>query len=210
MTLTKLSGLFMGVLFFAGVFVLPNAALAFSCSTVSRAQASDLSFGRSTGGFVEAIPFQITSGTCAMASILLNIKKVGTPDGTVTFNIYNDSAGSPGSVIFTSDTIAPASIATSYGDITANISGTLNTGTTYWLAALTSGTPSNTNFYQTAGTSASGTCDGTGNAKYSDTPVIVWLDDGARCFSHYDITGNSPATGGPAVAGTLILLGDWF
>lgn len=93
--------------------------------------------------------FKITSAS-TIGSIKLWLRKIGTPTGNLTVNIYADSAGSPGSLVTngTSQTLAASKLATLYDYFEFKFSTppSLSANTTYWIVLETTDSASSSNY----------------------------------------------------------------
>ncbi len=96
-----------------------------------------------------AIKFRAPFGF-TLKSFKIYLEKNGTPADNVTCKLYNDSAGSPGTLITTSaSTVAGGTIDPSNAaEYTFNFNDALTGGTDYWIPMDRSGSNDNSNYYQ--------------------------------------------------------------
>jgi hypothetical protein len=132
-------------------------------------------YGSNPQGAILAVPFT-PSSACTLTGAQMMLNSYGSP-ADLHVVIYDDSGGSPGSAIISGADIPSGTVGGSPSLYSSAMSGSLSSGTTYWLVIYTSASDAN-NLYQWSN-SGSGTGKWNVSASWVTTSNYIFEIDGS-------------------------------
>src|SRR3990167_8149372 len=115
----------------------------------------------SLSGTTKYLARSFAATVTSMDKCYLWVRRIGTPAGTLTFEVCHDNAGDPGSVI-DSDTVTTATITDKisvFRPFNPASTETLVASTTYWVKIYDAGTPDASNYWQVGTSTTVGTTE---------------------------------------------------
>lgn len=137
--------------FFFGLNTVPVLTCNTSQESSTGSTSSYVNIGSLGGGGYNWRAIKFTAdATYTACKVVARLAKVGSYSVNLTARIYDDSSGSPGSVVGTaSSTLATSGIGSSEQDVTfTDLSASLTSGTTYWLSINASAAGDASNYIQ--------------------------------------------------------------
>jgi len=176
-------------------FGLPAEAFAdSSCAFTPRNETTGDNVGYTGNGEMTAQPFTVAS-TCYPTDISFHMKTVGTPVDDLTYSIYDDNSGEPGTQLAVTPAVAGITGTYAWATSTLTTSITLSPATTYWLVFSRSGSLSTVNYWMVFISDNIPTYSAGANKGYMKFYDAIW-NGGGNHNTWFQLYGGSAPGGG--------------